>query len=69
MAYVYERFNSKKAVVAYCKKRNEQIYAYSLKGWKQYELAEKYNITAQRVCQIIQEQTRLHRGSKQKKAS
>ena len=69
MAYVYERFNSKKAVISYCKKRNEQIYAYSLKGWKQYELAEKYNITAQRVCQILQEQARLNRVSKQKKAS
>lgn len=64
MAYVYEKFSSKKAIVAYCAKRNQSIYNFSLKGWSQRELAEKYHLTIQRVSQIIQSQSRLARKKK-----
>lgn len=66
MAYVYTRFSSKEKIMAYCAKRDAQIYAYSLKGWTLNELAEKYQITTQRVGQIIRAQTKLNRRSKKK---
>jgi Mor family transcriptional regulator len=69
MAYVHTIRATRAGQIAYCNKRNEQIYAYSLKGWKQAELADKYKITAQRVGQILKSQARLNRRAKQKKAS
>lgn len=66
MAFVYEKFSSKKAIIAYCRKRNESIYKFSLKGWTQRELAEKYFLTVQRVGQIIKAQQRLARAAKRK---
>lgn len=66
MAYVYERFRTKKEVTAYCEKRNLALYNFSLRGWTQKELAEKYHLTTQRVGQIIQAQERLARKTRRK---
>lgn len=66
MAYVYEKFASKRAIVAYCAKRNQSIYNFRLKGWTLKELAEKYHLTIQRVGQIVQAQESAARKTKRK---
>jgi Mor family transcriptional regulator len=67
MAYVHTIRTTRKGILSYCAKRDEQIAAYSAKGWSRIELAEKYNLTPQRVGQILQAKARKNR--RQKKAS
>lgn len=55
MSLVYSIRKTKKGIVSYCAKRNEQIWKFRQKGWTMREIADRYQITDARVSQIITE--------------
>lgn len=52
---------SKKAIIAYCAKRNEQILKFRQKGWSVAEIADRYQVTDARIYQILGELRKKNR--------
>jgi Mor family transcriptional regulator len=62
MSMVYNLNMSKKGIVSYCAKRNEQIWKFRQKGWTVAEIADRYQITEARVYQILGEKRKKGRS-------
>jgi Mor family transcriptional regulator len=70
MAYVHTIRSTMKGIVSYCQKRDEQIVKFRQKGWSLSDLASKYNITEQRVGQIVAKSAkRISSAGRRRKAS